>query len=371
MKSIFALLLCAILAPVALRGAEKPSALDLVGKWRGAVEFGKFRFNLRLNVTKTDAGRLAVNLEIPEQGVKDMPVAALLFNNPDVRLEIDQIGTAYNGKLSEDRNEISGEFEEGPGGRAIHVVFKRSTEPDAPEPEKVFTFAKGEATDIRGYWKGFIEPMPGMKLTMGLNIGRIPDGTFRASLDMPDQGAKDIPATSVSATNKTAKFQWQAFQTVFDAKLSEDGKQLAGTWKGMGRPSEVKFERMDGPLALLPKNLSFERESGKPRDIRGYWKGTLEVPNGKLRLVVRLGRAPDGSYAGTLSSIDQGGRELPATKASFEPPKVMLEWSGIRGKFEGTLTDSGDTMEGKWEQMGTPMPLKLERTTAAEAEKKS
>src|SRR5438046_1786588 len=118
MKSIFALLLCAIMASAGIHAADKPSALDLVGKWRGAVEFGKFKFKLSLKVTKTDAGRLAVTLEIPEQGVKDMPVAALLFNNPDVRLEIDQIGTAYNGKLSEDRNEISGEFEEGPGGRS-------------------------------------------------------------------------------------------------------------------------------------------------------------------------------------------------------------------------------------------------------------
>jgi len=371
MKPIFLFLLGAMLLSSSPRAADKPTALDLVGKWQGAVEFGKFKFRLTLRIAKTEAGLLAVTLDNPDQGVKGMPVAALLFNYPDVRIEIDQFGTAYLGKLSEDRNQITGQFEEGPGGRPIQTTFKRSTEPDAPEPEKVFTFAKGEARDIRGHWKGNIEPMPGMKMTIGLNIGRIPDGSFKATMDILEQGAKDIPSSSVAATNDSAKLQWQAFQTVFDAKLSQDGKQLAGTWKGMGRPSDVKFERIDAPLTLLPKDLSFERDSAKPEDIRGYWKGTLEIPNGKLRLVVKVGRAPDGSYAGTLASIDQGGREFPATSATFEAPKVFLEWKGIRGKFEGTLTTGGDSMEGKWEQMGNPLPLKLERTTAAEAEKKS
>ena len=353
----------------ATRGATAPTALDLAGKWDGEVAFGKFNFKLILRVARTPEGKLAVTMDNPDQGQKGMPISALLFNNPDVRLEIDQFGTAYSGKLSADLNQIVGEFEEGPGGRPIPVTFKRNTTPDAPEPEKTFTFTKDEKTDIRGYWKGEIEAGPGMKVTAALNVGRIPDGTFRASLDLLDQGAKDIPATSVGTTNQSAIFEWKGFRAVFDSKLSEDGKTLSGGWVQGGKTNPVSFARLDEPASLLPKEVSFEPDKSKTDDIRGYWKGTLEIPGGKLRLVLKVGRAPDGSYTGTLASLDQGGQELPMSSASYTSPKANFEWKGIRGKYDGKMNEAGTEMEGTWEQFGNPTPLKLERTTAEEAKK--
>jgi hypothetical protein len=364
---IFLFLMCGMLRCAS--AAEKPSALDLIGKWEAAIEFGKFKFRLILRVAKTAEGRLAVTMDSPEQGQKGAPVNALLFNHPEVRFEIDQFGTAYNGKLSADQNEISGAFEEGPGGRPISVVFKRSTEPDVPEPEKVFTFAKGEPQDIRGYWKGSLEAGPGMTLAVGLNIGRVADGSFLATLDLLDQGAKGIPA-SVTSSNKTARLQLQAFQAVFEGKLSEDGKSLAGDWVQRGRTNVVAFARLDEPASILPKNLSFEPDKASPEDVRGFWKGVLETPGGRLRLALKIGRAPDGTYAGTMASLDQGGREIPMSKASFQAPKLMLEWKGIRGKFDGTINKDGTVLDGKWEQFGNPAPLKLERTASFEGESK-
>jgi hypothetical protein len=366
----FLLLLFALLALPASAATQR-SSFDLVGKWEGRIEFNKFKFNLLLRVAKTSAERLAVTMDVPDQGQRDVPINALLFSDPDVRIEIDQFGTAYNGKLSEDKNEISGEFEEGPGGRPIHVVFKRSTAPDAPEPEKVFTFAKGEPPDIRGYWKATLEAFPGMTVAMALNIGKIPDGSFLATLDLLDQGAKDIPASSVAVTNKTARLQWQAFQATINAVLSEDGKTLDGSWQQGGRSNKVILARLEERATALPKNLSFVPEKNQPEDIRGLWKGILELPNQRLRLEVEIGRTPDGSYGGTLSSLDQGGSKLPMSTASFTAPKIHLEWRGIRGKFEGTLNKEGSVMEGTWEQGGNPLPLKLERATASDKEKQS
>jgi hypothetical protein len=370
MKSVI-LLLCALaMLCEPARAAAKPTAFDLVGKWEGAVEFGKFTFKLVLRVSKTSEGRLAVVLDIPDQGQKGLPVNALLFNNPDVRIEIDQFGSAYKGALSADLMQIDGAFEEGPGGRPMPVVFKRSTQPDAPEPEKVFTFAKGEPMDIRGYWKGNLEAGPGMNLAVILNIGRIPDGSFRATLDLPEQGAKDIPASSVTMTNQMARLEWKAFQGSLLAKMSEDAKTLDGNWLQGGRTNPVTFKRLDGPVAALPKELSFERDKSVSEDPRGYWKGVLEVGGGQLHLVLKIGKTPDGTYAATMASIEQGGREIPASSASFTAPKLKMEWKGIRGKFEGKINKEGTEVDGKWEQIGDPLPLKLERTATFEGDKK-
>src|SRR5215510_10362423 len=176
MKRQLVLILVILLGAFATQGDTKPSASDLVGRWNAVIEFGKFKFKLNLKITQDDK-RIKATLDLPDQGAKDMPLSALLFNYPDVRVEIDQFQTAFNGKLSEDRNAITGEFEEGPGGRPIEVVFKRNTEPEKPEPVKTYTFAPGEAHDIRGYWTGSVEARPGTVMRMGLKVGKLPDGS--------------------------------------------------------------------------------------------------------------------------------------------------------------------------------------------------
>jgi hypothetical protein len=210
-----------------------------------------------------------------------------------------------------------------------------------------------------------------MKITVALNIGRIPDGTFRATMDIFDQGAKDIPAASATYTNGNARLEWSAFQTVYDAKLSADGKNLTGAWKGGGRSNQVSFVRLDARATMLPKDISFTPEKSKPDDVRGYWLGTLEVPGRKLRLALNIGKVPDGSYAGTLSSLDQGGQEIPISTAAVTAEKVIFEWKGMRAKFEAKLNSEGTLLDGTWEQFGNPLPLKMERTPEPEAGKKS
>jgi hypothetical protein len=367
MKRQLVVCLLIVLGVYAAHADTKPSASDLVGRWNAIIEFGKFKFKMNLKIAPADDGkRIKATMDIPDQGAKDMPLSALLFNYPDVRVEIDQFRTAFNGKLSEDRNAISGEFEEGPGGRPIEVVFKRNTEPEKPEPVKTYTFAPDEAHDIRGYWTGSVEARPGTVMRMGLKVGKLPDGSFQALMDNFDQGATDVPATSVSYSDGAAKMEWELFRLVFESKLSGDGKELAGTWK-QGKEVPVKFQRLAKPATALPEGISFVPDKNSPEDIRGHWKGVLEVQGGnKLRLALKLGKLPDGSFAGTMASLDQGARELPASSIGYTNPVVRMEWKGINGVYTGAVNQAGTEIDGTWRQ-GGPLPLKFHRVESAEA----
>lgn len=356
---IFLFALMASLAPPSSFGATKPTTLDLLGNWEAPVVFGKFKFRMVLRIEKTPEGRLGVTMDLPDQGQKGLPVSAILFNSPDVRIEVDQFQTAYNGTLSEDLSTMTGEFEEGPGGRPIVASFKRIKGEQAEDPG-VFAFQPGEPRDIRGHWKSSIEPAPGMNLTIALNTGRLPDGTFNVKMDVLEQGAKGIPASSVAVSNNHVGLKWDLFQINFNGKLSEDGNRIEGEWK-QRQSINTTFTRLDAPASLEVKNVSYEPEPGKPDDIRGQWAGRLDLPQQKLRLIIKVGKTPDGAFAGTLASPDQGGSEMPMTGGSFTPPKATLEWKGISGKFEGTLTNNGSVLDGIWEQGGMKMPLKLER----------
>lgn len=365
MKRQFILILVVLLGAFTAQAGTKPSAADLVGRWNAVVEFGKSKFKLSLKIAE-EGKRIKATMDMPDQGTKDVPLSALLFNYPDVRVEIDQFRTAFNGRLSEDRNAISGEFEEGPGGRPMEVVFKRNTGPEKPEPVKVYTFAAGEPQDIRGYWTGSVEGRPGLVMRVGLKIGKLPDGSFQALMDLFDQGASDVPATSVSYSDGVAKLEWELFRLVVESKLSADGKELAGTWKQGPKGTPVKFARLAKPATALPDGISFVPDKNSPEDIRGHWKGTLDVQGNKLRLAIKVGKLPDGSFAGTMASLDQGARDLPATSIGYTNPAVRMEWKGINSVYTGTLNKAGTEMDGTWQQ-GTSSPLKFQRVESAEA----
>ncbi|MFO1501764.1 MAG: hypothetical protein U1G07_25875 [Verrucomicrobiota bacterium] len=345
------------------------SALDLVGHWEADVEFGKAKFHLKVDIAKSAPGRVEAKIDIPEQGARQIPVNAVLYNHPAVRWEIDAFNTAFNGQVNEAANEIKGRFEEGPGGRPISLTFRRVEAPQA-EPERVFTFTAGEAPDIRGYWEGQVDDQPGSPGRLGLKIGRAADGSFAAALDIFEHAANGLPASTAAYTNSTARLEWKFAEATFDGKLNDAGDQLAGQWRQRGKPMPVTFRRLAQPATVMPANVSFTAQADVPTDIRGYWNGALTIQGNKLRIVIKIGQTPEGAFAGSLASPDQGSSEVPITSISYTNPVVRLESKGIRGVYTGKLNPAGTMLDGTWEQSGAQFELKLARSAASTAAKK-
>lgn len=368
MKPTFLRLFLGILLTTAyLRGAE-PSIYDLAGKWEGGMEMGKFKFRMILRVVKTDDNRVTVKVDLPDQGTKGMKLGSLLYNHPDVRLEFDRFGAAFNGKVNDAGNEITGSFDEGPGGRPAEARFKRSTEADKPEPKRLYALAAGEAPDPRGYWHSTVEMFPGMNAEVSIKVARVEDGTYAVDLDNLDFGMTDVPGGNVKVDGRALTAEWQMFQATLNATLAQSGKVLEGEWKQGGRAVKIKFDRTDKPVTVVPDGLSFEPAAGKPGDAAGYWKGTLDAGPQKLRLQFRLGRAKDGAYAGAMNSLDQGGREMRLSEVAQTEDKVTLRLKLMQASFEGTVSKDGKTLEGHWSQGPGKMPLKLSRISRKELE---
>jgi uncharacterized protein len=95
-------------------------------------------------------------------------------------------------------------------------------------------------------------------------------------------------------------------------------------------------------------------------DIKGLWIGNLEVPGGvELRILFNISTRPDGSVNATMDSLDQGARGIPVEKITYKDGNLSLEVKSVRGGFEGTLNESGKTIEGEWKQSGSTLPLVL------------
>ena len=100
----------------------------------------------------------------------------------------------------------------------------------------------------------------------------------------------------------------------------------------------------------------------------GAWQGTLRVGAVRLRLVLHLRRQPDGAWAGSLDSVDQGAMGIPISSIEFTGTVLRFASAAIHGSYRGTLSPGGNTISGVWTQ-NRSLPLNFHRMakTAASA----
>ena len=95
----------------------------------------------------------------------------------------------------------------------------------------------------------------------------------------------------------------------------------------------------------------------------GRWQGTLEAGERKLRLALTLSRNPDGTYSGSLDSLDQGAT-IPIEVVKVDGDSVHLELSSISARFVGKLNADRSELTGEFTQ-GDTLPLTFKRAPAS------
>src|SRR5438270_4384089 len=95
--------------------------------------------------------------------------------------------------------------------------------------------------------------------------------------------------------------------------------------------------------------------------IQGNWIATANTGAAKLRLFLKVAKAPDGSLSAKLDSIDQGAMDLPVSMVRQKDLAVHLELSRLGATYEGTLATNGSEMVGEWKQNGAVLPLTFQR----------
>lgn len=194
---------------------------------------------------------------------------------------------------------------------------------------------------LTGEWRGTLQ-VPGGGLRLVLHVTGSA-GAFKARLESPDQGAKDIPVSSISLDGNTVRFASEAVHGTFEGTLSGDGNAIEGTWSQNG--------------GNLP--LSLKRAAAS--DIAGAWSGTLDVQGRKLRLVFHIAGTADGLTA-TMDSPDQGAIGIAMSKVTRRGEAITMDCDSIGGKFEGKISADHSAIDGSWSQNGARFSLLLKKT---------
>jgi len=94
---------------------------------------------------------------------------------------------------------------------------------------------------IEGEWEGTLE-VQGQSLKIIVKIAKEADGSLKATLDSPDQGAMDVPLDNVTFADNTFSFELTAAQGTYEGTLKESGDIIEGEWSqgGMSLPLNLK-----------------------------------------------------------------------------------------------------------------------------------
>ena len=74
-------------------------------------------------MSKSGEGKLTGTMDSIDQGARDIPIDKIDYKEDTVHLELKKIGGTYDGKMSENGSEITGDWKQ--GGQSLPLVFKR------------------------------------------------------------------------------------------------------------------------------------------------------------------------------------------------------------------------------------------------------
>jgi hypothetical protein len=213
----------------------------------------------------------------------------------------------------------------------------------------------------RGHWSGSVE-VPGQTLAMEVDLDKGANGWI-GSISIPAQNAKGIPLDAISFTGGKCVFHLKGApgDPTFTGTLSADGKSLAGDFTQGPGSFPFKFTRTGDPKVEEAK-----ASPAVAKEFLGAWEGTLEGPG--LRLVLKMSNEAGGAKA-ALTSVDQGGIDIPVSAVEQKESKLTLVVSMVGGRYEGAINKDGSELNGTWSQGGNEIPLKFKKAAEKKPDK--
>src|SRR5262245_46288768 len=211
--------------------------------------------------------------------------------------------------------------------------------------------------DPTGHWEGAITGPSGEEFRVAFDLGRNPDGKLKGTFSNLDQKVNGLPLSSVGLQGALVTIDLRTSGGgIFQADLAPDTQSMAGVFASQFGPAPFKLTRngdahFDGP----PKNPAIGREW------EGTWTGSLDVDNG-FRLALKLANQADGSSSAVVTSLDEGGLEIPAA-AQQEGTKLTLTLPMVGSTFTGDINTAGSEVVGIYTTAkGLALPLTLKKT---------
>ena len=215
------------------------TAQDIVGDWQGTLSAGGNELRLVLHITKSADGAMKATLDSVDQGANGIPVNAVTLKNSMLNLDVAAVHGTYEGKVAPDAKTITGTWTQ---GSQLPLEFKREVAPVKTEHKPA------KPSDIDGTWMGSLDT-GAVKLRVVFRILNTEDG-LTAMMDSPDQGMKDLSASSVTRNGASLKIEAKGIGGVFEGTIAADQSSIDGNWSQGGSSLPLLLKRVKDQAEL-------------------------------------------------------------------------------------------------------------------------
>ncbi|MEE9436076.1 MAG: alpha/beta hydrolase [Candidatus Adiutricales bacterium] len=153
-----------------------------------------------------------------------------------------------------------------------------------PGPGTCLAASMKDSLNIQGVWAGNLK-VSGASLKVIFKITLQADGSYKATLDVPDQGASKIPVTEVTLKDSTLVLKVDSIRASYTGTIRADDQIIEGDWKQGGfsfplvlkkDPAALEVNRPQEPKKPYPykeEEVVFQNQKARIR-----LAGTLTLP---------------------------------------------------------------------------------------------
>jgi pimeloyl-ACP methyl ester carboxylesterase len=188
---------------------------------------------------------------------------------------------------------------------------------------------------VEGNWLGTLDTGAG-QLRLALKVAKAAGGSLSAKMDSVDQGANDLPVSSIAQNGMAVKFGMKLIGGAYEGTLNADGSEMSGTWKQGGATLPLVFKRTEKlpvlsrpqepkkPYPYREEEITYENKPG-----RAKLAGTLTLPLG------------DGPFPAVLLITGSGQQDRDEALMGHRPFLVLADYLTRKGIAVLRVDDRG------------------------------
>jgi hypothetical protein len=215
-----------VLSSAAIGSAPRSDTARAVeGNWQGQlVVTPQISLRITLDVTKGTNALLSGKWSSPDEALSALPLESIVLTDDVLTFTAKPTGAIFKGKLNQTGTELAGDWTQ--NGKSYAIVFNRF------DPSKVVVATI--PPELTGIWQGKLKVTAGIELRIALNVEKDKEGTLKAILASPDQGANNIPISAIGLKDDVLSFESKIIGAKFSGKRNEEKNAFQGEFSQGG-----------------------------------------------------------------------------------------------------------------------------------------
>ena len=309
-------------------GADVARANEGVeGNWQGQlVVTPQISLRITLEFAKGQNGSLSGKWGSPDEAISALPLESIALADGVLTFRARPTGSTFKGKLNESGTEIAGHWTQ--NGKSFAIAFQRF------DPSKVVVATIPQ--ELEGIWEGKLKLNGGVELRLALKVEKGKDGRLKAALASPDQGANNIPVSSIEFKDDVLNVESKVIAAKFTGKKNKEKSAFEGEFHQGGAKLPLVLKKTDKiteaarpqtpkpPFPYRALDVSYENKTAGVG-----LTGTLTLPTGK------------GPFPAVILITGSGAQDRDETILGHKPFLVLADYLTRRGVAVLRVDDRG------------------------------